>query len=142
MDEFTGCKLAYLHQGKLLVYQRDENNTIPFPGRLDFPGGGREGMESAQQCVLRELKEEFSICLPPSRLIYQKKVPNQKNDSFTYFFVALGTQQEIDAIEFGNEGVYWELMSIDDYLNHPDAIPALINRLLEYLASESLDNST
>ncbi len=39
-DAFTGCKLAYLFNGQLLVYKRDDFPYIPFPNLWDFPGGG------------------------------------------------------------------------------------------------------
>lgn len=45
-EEFTGCKLAYILNGELLVYKRDNRLDIPFPfpfpGLWDFTCGGRE----------------------------------------------------------------------------------------------------
>ncbi|MCP8689227.1 NUDIX hydrolase [Marinobacterium sedimentorum] len=130
---FTGCKLAYILKGQLLVYKRDNFSHIPFPGLWDFPGGGREGSESPEECVLRELEEEFSITFPVSRFIYKKMVPSHSNNGNSFFFVAQGEQSEIDAITFGDEGQHWKLMPIEDYLSHPEAIPALISRLNGYL---------
>ena len=132
-DEFTGCKLAYIFEEKLLVYKRDDLPGIPFPGLWDFPGGGREGSESAEECVLRELKEEFSISFPVSRFVYKRKVPSHSNNGNAYFFVALGKQCEIDAISFGDEGQYWSLMPVQEYMLHSDGIPALKSRLERYL---------
>jgi len=132
-DEFTGCKLAYIVNGQLLVYKRDDFPHILFPGLWDFPGGGREGNETPEQCVLRELNEEFGLSLPESRLVFKKKVPDYLNTGNSFFFVADGQQTEIEAIVFGNEGQCWQLMGIDEYLVHPQAIPLLINRLLGFL---------
>ncbi|QSX38622.1 NUDIX domain-containing protein [Shewanella sedimentimangrovi] len=132
-EDFTGCKLAYIFEGQLLVYKHDNFSNIPFPGLLDFPGGGREGLESPEECVLRELLEEFSINLPISRLIYKKMVPSHNNDGNSFFFVTKGNQSEINSISFGDEGQYWELMPIEVYLSHPEAIPDLISRLKGYL---------
>lgn len=133
IEEFTGCKLAYILEDKLLIYKRDNFPGIPFPGKLDFPGGGREGKETPEECVLRELEEEFSITFPLSRLIYKKKVPNHTNNGVSFFFVAQGQQSEVDTISFGDEGQHWKLMHIEEYLRHPEAIPALIERLKDYL---------
>lgn len=132
-DEFTGCKLAYIINGQLLVYKRDDFPYIPFPGLWDFPGGGREGNETPEQCVLRELNEEFGISLNESRLVYKKKVPDYLTTGNAFFFVAEGKQAEIKAIIFGSEGQSWQLMGIDEYLSHPQAIPLLINRLQGFL---------
>jgi 8-oxo-dGTP diphosphatase len=132
-DDFSGCKLAYIFNDSLLVYKRDSFPEIPFPGLWDFPGGGRENNESPEQCVLRELEEEFSITFPASRLLYKKKVANHTNNGNSFFFVAQGEEVEISAISFGSEGQYWKFMSIQEYLAHPKAIPVLINRLKGYL---------
>lgn len=95
-QEFTGCKLAYIFNGQLLVYKRDNFAHIPFPDLWDFPGGGREGNETPEECVLRELKEEFGISLSESRLVFKKKVPDYLNTGNSFFFVAEGLQTEID----------------------------------------------
>jgi 8-oxo-dGTP diphosphatase len=132
-ENFTGCKLAYIYNDTLLVYKRDDFQSIPFPGLWDLPGGGREDDESPEECVLRELEEEFSMTFPASRFVYKKKVPNHSNDGNSFFFVALGEESEINSISFGDEGQYWKLMPIQDYLSHPKAIPVLIDRLNGYL---------
>lgn len=134
-NEFTACKLAYILKGQLLVYLRDDFAHIPFPNMWDFPGGVREGMESAEECVLRELEEEFGIRLEASRLIYKKIGVNFNNTGNSYFFVAEGSQEEIDAIVFSDEGQYWQLMPIDEFLSHPMAIDRLQTRLKDYLDS-------
>ena len=132
-EEFSGSKLAYIYKDSLLVYKRDENPDIPFPGLWDFPGGGREGNESPEVCVLRELNEEFSITFPESRFVYKKLVPSHNGKGHSYFFVALGAKEEIESISFGEEGQYWKLMPIKEYLSHPESIPVLIRRLNGYL---------
>jgi len=135
-EAFHGCKLAYILEDKLLVYQRDDKTDIPYPGLWDFPGGGREKNESPEECVLRELEEEFAITLAPSRLIYKHKSPHYSGQGYSFFFVAYGTQPEIDSIVFGQEGQHWQLMEIKEYLSHPGNIPSLQSRLQNYLKSE------
>lgn len=132
-EEFTGCKLALFLDDQLLVYKRDDYCHIPFPCMWDFPGGGREGQETAEQCVLRELEEEFSIVLPGNRLIYRKKELNHSHTGYSIFFVARAETAEIDSISFGDEGQYWQMMNIEEFLAHPEGIPILKSRLLRYL---------
>ncbi len=132
-EAFNGSKLAYIYGDSLLVYKRDDIPEIPFPGLWDFPGGGREGNESPEVCALRELEEEFSIILPESRFVYKKRVPSHSGKGSSYFFVVHGTKQEIESIVFGDEGQYWKLMPIKEYLTHPESISALVSRLNGYL---------
>jgi len=49
---FSGCKIAYVYEGRILVYKRDNNINIPYSGLWDLPGGGRDGKESPEQCIL------------------------------------------------------------------------------------------
>ncbi len=133
--EFTACKLAYILNGKLLVYLRDDFAHIPFPNMWDFPGGVREGDETPEQCVLRELEEEFAITLYESRLIHKQIGVNFNNTGYSYFFVAEGKQEEVDAIVFSNEGQYWQLMDIAEFLEHPLAIGRLKTRLQDFLST-------
>lgn len=121
--EFTGCKLAYFCHGQLLVYKRDNKPMLAFADMWDLPGGGREGSESPEECVLRELQEEFALNLPASRLLCKWQVTNHLQNGLSYFFVASGCQQELDTIVFGDEGQYWQLMDIDELITRTDVVP-------------------
>ena len=133
MLDFHGSKLAYIVDALLLVYRRDRKPDIPFPGLWDLPGGGREGDETPERCVLRELNEEFALRLTADRLLYRRdySVPNRSRHSC--FFVAHGTIEEVGSIVFGDEGEEWRLMSIHEFLGHEDAVPYLQARVSDYL---------
>lgn len=135
-DSFVGSKLAIWVDNKILTYKRDNIPTIPSPDMWDLPGGGREQGETPEQCVLRELKEEFGLEYPQARLHYKQRVPSQTGIGYAYFFAMIATEGELKNIVFGHEGQYWQLMPIQDFLNHPAAIPAHKIRLENYLASQ------
>ena len=63
---FVGAKLALFLGDHLAVILRDDRPDIPWPGRLDLPGGGRDGDENPQDCVLRETREELGLALDSS----------------------------------------------------------------------------
>jgi 8-oxo-dGTP diphosphatase len=127
---FHGCKLALLQGNCVLVYERDEH--VKFAGMWDLPGGGREGQESPEDCVLRELEEEFGLAFPANRLEYRKRYAAAHTDSYAYFFVGRLSASEVASIRFGNEGKRWRLMEIDEYLDHPEALPNHKAWLKEY----------
>lgn len=118
-SDFDGCKLAMIHNDKLLVYKRDNIPGIRNPGMWDLPGGGREGEETPEQCVLRELHEEFGLRFPAERLIYRRRYRVEDERRHVYFFASRLRAREIEQISFGSEGQYWRLMALTDYLEHP-----------------------
>lgn len=127
--DFLGAKLALLAGGMILTYLRDDFAHIPWPAMWDLPGGGREGAESPEACVLRELEEEFGLALPPDRLIWRRCLPGMldaRRDS--WFFAGRLSPSEVAAIRFGDEGQLWQLMPVAEFLAHPQAVPALQDR--------------
>jgi 8-oxo-dGTP diphosphatase len=48
-----------LNEGKILAAQRSEKMSLPL--KWEFPGGKLMENESAEDCILRELKEELNI---------------------------------------------------------------------------------
>jgi 8-oxo-dGTP diphosphatase len=132
--DFSGAKIAALHDGGLLTYRRDRKPDIPFPGHIDLPGGGREGDESPADCALRELAEEFGLMLPPARLHYVRRYEASWNMARPSWFLAVHlTAAEVAAVNFGDEGEDWRLMAVGAFLAHAEAIPHLQQRLSHYL---------
>lgn len=120
---FHGAKLVLTHKDCLLTYLRDDFAHIPFPAQWDLPGGGREGSESAIDCALRELAEEFGLSLAASRLSGRPFASRQQAGWQSWLFMGTLTQAEIDSIRFGDEGQEWRMMPVRDYLSHPRAVP-------------------
>lgn len=134
-QDFGGAKIALLYGGQVLVYLRDDNPAIPWPGCWDLPGGGREGDETPVQCVQRETEEEFGILLPARQIVWQQRYAGITPGSpHTWFMVGEITLAQIAAIRFGNEGQCWQMMPADEFVRHPQGIAHLRQRLADRLA--------
>lgn len=129
---FVGAKLALFAGDRVLVIRRDDIAGIPWPGHLDFPGGGREGAETAVACALRETREEIGLTLAPSDVVwrgfYRRPFP-------AWFFAARLHPARLGDIRFGEEGQGWDLMRPADYIGHAQAIPHFRPRLSDALAA-------
>ncbi len=127
--DFVGCKAAFFCGPDILTYLRDDKPGIGWPARWDLPGGGREGAETPEDCLLRELEEEFGLALPPDRLIWRGVFPSiMDHTRASVFFGGWLRQAEIGAIRFGDEGQRWAMMPVADFLAHPVAVPELQRR--------------
>jgi 8-oxo-dGTP diphosphatase len=121
--DFSGTKLFLLCEDRLLVYRRDDRPDISFPNCWDLPGGGREGDESPEACVLRELNEEFGLEFSDDRLHWKRRYASWRSgDADSVFFAAELAEAEVAAIRFGNEGQYWQMMAVLEYLQSENSI--------------------
>lgn len=129
-DDFFGSKIAILRGAEVLSLQRDDIASIPFPGKWDLPGGGREERESPFETVARELFEELSVQIDPSQLIYHAESRSaQFPDKRVHFFVARFENLTDDQITLGDEGQGWAWIPIADFLEREDVILSLRTRL-------------
>ena len=124
MQDFGGTKLVLLIGARLLTILRDDLVAIPWPGFWDLPGGGREGAESPEACVLREVREEVGLRLPEQALIWRKPVPSHSAPGRVswYFAACLPEGGERDVV-FGDEGQEWRLVDPDWFIGHDKAVP-------------------
>lgn len=130
MGDFVGAKVALLCGARILVYLRDDHVGLPWAGRWDLPGGGREAGETPEQCVLREVGEEFGLHLRPARLIWRRVFPSMmdaRRDSV--FFAGHIDADDISAIRFGSEGQRWEMTEVAAFMAHPLGIPEMQRRV-------------
>lgn len=129
MTAFDGTKAAFVCGDHLLTYLRDDHAGLPWAGWWDLPGGGREGSETPEDCLLRELQEEFGLQLGPERLLWQRVFPSfTVAGAVSVFFAGRITEAEIAAIVFGDEGQRWEMMPLAAFLAHERAVPELQRR--------------
>lgn len=127
--DFVGAKAAFFCGDAVLAYLRDDRPGLGWPGLWDLPGGGREGDETAEACLLRELHEEFGLRLAPERLVWGRVFPSIADPARrSVFFAGWLTRAEVGLIRFGDEGQGWELMPRARWLTRPDAVAELQRR--------------
>ena len=130
-EPFRGAKLALLVGDRIVTILRDDIPTIPWPGHWDLPGGGREGDETPEACVLRELEEELAVRLEESALIY--KARGIRKGRAVWFFATECPDFDESAVIFGEEGETWQLAPIDWFLHEAHAVPHQKDNLRTYL---------
>jgi 8-oxo-dGTP diphosphatase len=127
--DFTGAKAALFCGAFVLTYLRDEKPGLRWPGLWDLPGGGREGAEGPEDCLLRELWEEFGLRLSADRLVWRRVFPSMVEAGRTsVFFGGWVSAEEVAAIRFGDEGQRWELMGVEGFLGHSLGVPEMQRR--------------
>jgi 8-oxo-dGTP diphosphatase len=130
VTDFTGAKVALIHGDEVLVILRDDLPGLPWAGYWDLPGGGREGDETPEACVLREVAEEIGLRIVPERLIWRSEHPSTTRPGAVAVFFAAGiTAAEIATVRFGDEGQGWRMMALAEFLCHDKAVPFLQDRL-------------
>lgn len=126
---FLGAKLLLVAGSEVLTYLRDDRPGLVWRGLWDLPGGGREGDETPEACVLRELDEEFGLRLGGERLVWGRAFPAMADAARTgWLFAGVLEPAEIAAIRFGDEGQYWRMMPVNEWLAHPQAVAPLQER--------------
>lgn len=124
--DFVGAKAAFFCGTRVLTYLRDDLPGLGWAGFRDLPGGGREAAESPEDCLLRELEEEFGLHLPADRLPWRRVFPSTNDPARNaVFFGGALHLDEIAAIRFGSEGQYRETMAVAEFVSHRKAVPDL-----------------
>lgn len=127
MQEFGGAKLILFIGDRIVVLRRDDKPDIPWPCRLDLPGGGREGCETAIECVLRETFEEIGLSLTAGDLVWEDQFRRG-----VFFAAHLPTEAQAQIV-FGSEGQGWCLVDPAEYVRDPEAIPHFAEMVQRYL---------
>ena len=138
--QFNGAKVAVFLGDKLLVMRRDARADIPWPGTLDWPGGGREGDETPQQTAIRETFEEVALQLTSADLQGQE-VTTKLGVQVVKFIARLPASRVAD-VKLGDEGQCWALMTPAEFAAHGDGVPSLVTFAREALGLGWPDKDT
>lgn len=113
------ARAIVIYNGKLVSMYREFDDRSFYV----FPGGGMEDNESEEECVIREVYEEFGITVNPIKKVYVYE--NER--SIEYFYLCdwisgefgTGAGEEFD-VNSNKEGVYIpKLIEISDIPNLP-----------------------
>lgn len=138
-DAFAGAKVLLFVGARLLVLRRDHAPGLVWPGMLDFPGGGREGLEDPKTCAIRETCEEVGLVLEPGdlRIAHLRDVNGRRS----WFFAAHLPDRSKAEVVFGGEGQGCQFLPPQAFVAAPDAVPHFRTILSSYL-SERRDEYT
>jgi 8-oxo-dGTP diphosphatase len=131
-DNFAGTKGLVFVGEKTIIYRRDAK-APKYPLYLDVPGGGAEPGETPFDTFKREVKEEFGLDITPKQIVYSRRYSSSLNpNEFGWYAVAKLPHSLAKQIIFGDEGLEYMLMSLDEFLKRNDAWPAYQERAKDY----------
>lgn len=112
------ARAIIIHEGKMVSMYRERQDRVFYT----FPGGGMEGTETEEECVKREVFEEFGLIVKPIKKVYTYENKN----SIEHFYIAdwlsgeFGSGEGEEFEENRNNGVYIpKLIEISDIPNIP-----------------------
>ena len=112
------ARAIIIHEGKMVSMYRERQGRVFYT----FPGGGMEGTETEEECVKREVFEEFSLIVKTIKKIYTYENKN----SIEHFYIAdwlsgeFGSGEGEEFEKNRNNGVYIpKLIEISDIPNIP-----------------------
>lgn len=91
MDTLKGTSIIFVRldndEPEVLLFLRDDKDTIPYPNRWDILGGHIEIGETPEECIVREMQEEIGVDIGTPELfrVYQM------NDRTEYTYWQLAT---------------------------------------------------
>lgn len=98
------ARAIIIHNNKIVSMYREREGRVFYT----FPGGGQEGDETEEDCVIREVYEEFGITIKPIKKVYTYENQN----SIEHFYIAdwlsgeFGSGNGEEFQENRNNGIY------------------------------------
>ena len=93
-----GTSIIFVNDKRqILLLLRDNIPSIPYPNMWDVPGGHVEKDETAEECIVREMKEEMNLTLDGFKLF--SKIEFDDRIEYTFWTNANFVAEEIELRE-------------------------------------------
>lgn len=104
MEKRESCRAIVFLDKQMVSMYREKNDRVYYT----FPGGGRETGEKLEDCVIREVVEEFGIKVNPIREVYTYENEKTIQHFFLCEWVAgeLGTGEGEEFQGDASRGIY------------------------------------
>lgn len=78
-EKRVSARAIIIHEGKLVSMYREKQDRVFYT----FPGGGMNEGESEEECVRREVMEEFGLVVQPIKKVYRY----ERSTSIEHFYL-------------------------------------------------------
>jgi 8-oxo-dGTP diphosphatase len=72
--------------------------------------------------------------------VWEKRYAGHVPETLGTYFLVAHLPAEFGTITFGEEGEQWKIMSIEEFLDHPEVVSHLKMRLQDYLSQNQYAN--
>jgi len=127
-NNFTSAHVVIIKDGSVLILRRSQTDAW-MPGHYGLPGGKLEPEENPKEAASRECKEEASLNVSPTDLVFLPQVSKQKKHAFFYTTKYTGEPK----LDFEHDDFAWvNLKDLSKYKVISD-LPSIISAAFEDL---------
>lgn len=129
MQKRVSCRAIIFNNERMVSMYREKSDRVYYT----FPGGGMEENETEEECVVREVKEEFGIDVKPVKkvYIYEDEKTIQNFYLCDWLEGELGSGEGEEFQEDRNRGVYIpSLIYVDKIQDLPLMPPVVAKQLI------------
>ena len=130
-----------IKEGKILILQRHKDEDI-YPNMWELPSGKREPLETSEDSLIREVKEEagleVNILMPFSVFDYQIEKPDEIRDSTQVNFLVTPTNNAQVELSKEHQAFAWVTKDEIDKYELTNATKNVIRKAFEVAAKLAL----
>ena len=126
-----------MRNGKVLILQRHKNEDI-YPNMWELPSGKRELLESSENSLIREVREETGLdvkaVIPFSVFDYQIEKPDEVRDSTQINFLVIPVNDKDVVLSKEHQAFAWINKEEIDKYNLTEATKKVIRKAFEIIS--------